>query len=172
MTASAPRRFALIGKSGAGKSTAAEMIFDFYGARRVSTGVICRKISRLLMGNEDKASTQKIDDALTTIDQSIFLNAALRDIPDNDAICLDSLRFRSDLQIARERGFLVVRITAPDEIRILRLKERGQVFDQGVDGCHRSETELDDAEVDFVIHNNGSREAMRLAVENIGVRGS
>ena len=172
MTSRNTTRFALIGKSGAGKSTAAEMISDLYGARRVSTGVICRQISRLLIGNEDKASTQKIDDALRTIDQSIFLKAALRDIPDTDTICLDFLRFRSDLQIAREREFFVVRIAAPDEIRILRLKERGQVFDQGVDGCHRSETELDDAEVDFVIHNDGSREAMRLAVEKILARGS
>lgn len=165
-------QFALIGKSGAGKSTAAAMIAELHGARRVSTGAICRQISSLLIGNEDKASTQKVDDALLTIDESIFLKAALRGIADSDAICVDSLRFKSDLQIARERGFYVIRIFAPDDVRVQRLKDRGQSFDLDVDGRHRSETELDDADVDLVILNDGSQQSMRTAVENIRVRGS
>ena len=169
MTLSRTTRFALIGKSGAGKSTAAEMISSFHGARRVSTGVICREISHLLFGDENKASTQKIDDALMTIDQSIFLKAALRQIPETDSICVDSLRFKSDLQIARDQGFYVIRIVAQEKLRLERLDARGQIFDQALDGCHRSETELDDAEVDLVIFNGGSREKMRLAVEKISV---
>lgn len=170
MTANKTTRFALIGKSGAGKSTAAQMIHELYQARRVSTGEICRTISSLLMGNEDKASTQKIDDALTTIDQSIFLKAALRDIPVEESICIDSLRFKSDIEIARQRGILIIRVVASDALRVERLKSRGQVFNFSVDGAHRSETELEGAEVDLEIVNDGGLEKMRLAIENISTR--
>ncbi len=171
MTPSGTTRFALIGKSGAGKSTAAQMIDELYQARRVSTGAICRKISSLLMGNEDKASTQKIDDALTTIDKSIFLKAALRGIPEGESICIDSLRFKSDIEIARERGIFVIRVVASDTLRVERLRSRGQVFDISVDGAHRSETELEGAEVDLEIVNDGSLNKMRLAIESIRTGG-
>ncbi|MBY5707508.1 AAA family ATPase [Rhizobium leguminosarum] len=162
--------FALIGKSGAGKSTAAQMIAERYQARRVSTGAICRQISRLLMGDEDKASTQKIDDALIKIDTSIFLKAALRDVAQNESICVDSLRFESDVKIARERGFFVIRITASDQLRLERLKSRGQVFNLTIDGRHRSEVELDETPADLEIVNDGSLDNMRRAVDSICVR--
>ncbi|KAB2739908.1 hypothetical protein [Brucella anthropi] len=170
MTPSGTARFALIGKSGAGKSTAAQMIDELYQARRISTGAICRKISTLLMGNEDKASTQKIDDALTTIDKSIFLKAALRDIPIGESICIDSLRFRSDIELARERGIFIIKVVASDNLRVERLRSRGQVFDISIDGVHRSETELEDAHVDLEIVNDGSLDKMRRAIESIGIR--
>lgn len=163
-------KFALIGKSGAGKSTAAEMIANRYRARRVSTGIICRQISSLLMGNEDKASTQKIDDALIKIDKSIFLKAALRGVAEDESICVDALRFKSDLELARERGFFVIRVTASDQLRSARLRARGQVFDMAVDGRHRSEIELDGSAADLEILNDGSLDTMRQALERICVR--
>jgi dephospho-CoA kinase len=161
------RRLAVVGKSGAGKSTAAELIASIHGFRRVSTGVICRQIATSLFGNDHKASTQRIDDALTAIDSSIFLKAALRDIDPDERICVDSLRFNSDLEFARQEGFLVVRVVAPDGLRAKRLAERGQVFDPAVDGRHRSETELDGVEVDFEIVNDGSVETMKDAIAAI-----
>ena len=117
MTAFRIRKIALIGKSGAGKSTVAERIAQDYGFRRISTGTICRKISMLLFGNEDKASTQRIDDALTLVDPSIFLRAALREARPQEPICVDSLRFISDYNLARSQGFEIIRVTASDATR-------------------------------------------------------
>lgn len=74
----APRRFAIIGKSGSGKSRVAETLSELLGVRHIRTGTICRQIARLLFDNEDKQSTQRLDDVLTTIDSSIFVRAALR----------------------------------------------------------------------------------------------
>ncbi|MFT8245554.1 hypothetical protein [Roseomonas sp. BN140053] len=96
-----------------------------------------------------------LDDALTPIDPSIFLRAALRGIPSNDGFVIDALRFRDDLSIARDLGCRVIRIVAADETRLRRLKARGQVFNIETDGYHRSEVELDDAEVDYEIRNDG-----------------
>lgn len=167
MTAARARQFALVGKSGAGKSTVAEQISRDYGIRRISTGAICRQISMLLFGNEDKATTQRIDDALTQIDPSIFLQAALRGAAPEEQICVDSLRFAADYSLARAQGLEIIRVTASDETRTRRLAARGQVFNLDVDGKHRSETELDTTEADFTIHNDGTKDEIEAALRSI-----
>lgn len=164
-------RFALIGKSGAGKSTVAEQIARDYGIHRISTGTICRQISVLLFGNEEKASTQRIDDALTQIDPSIFLQAALRGTAPEDSVCVDSLRFTTDYSFARDRGFKIIRVTASEETRTRRLAIRGQVFNLDVDGRHRSETELDTVEADYTICNDGTKDEIEAALRSIFYRG-
>ncbi|WP_186766720.1 HD domain-containing protein [Puniceibacterium confluentis] len=168
----APRRehlmqVALIGKSGVGKSTLAKLLNYHSGTERVSSGTICRQIAKLLFGNDDKSTTQTLDDALTSIDSSIFLNAALLTAPTGRPICLDSLRFRSDYEIARRRGFTIVRVIAPDEVRVARLSERGQRFDPGKDGTHRSETELDTVDVDYTVENSGDIDALENSIRTL-----
>ena len=154
-------RFALIGKSGSGKSEAGQILNDQLGLRIVKTGTICRHISKMLFGNEDKHSTQRLDDVLTTIDSSIFVRAALRDVETDEMFVIDSLRFSSDLELARDHGCTIIRVVADDTIRVRRLKARGQVFDLNTDGKHRSEVELDDVQVDHVILNNGTQDDLR-----------
>lgn len=172
MTAVRARRFALIGKSGAGKSTVAEQIKRDYGIRRISTGIICRQISMLLFDNEDKASTQRIDDALTPIDPSIFLRAALRGVTLEEQICVDSLRFMADYSLVQAEGFEIIRVISSDNTRMRRLEARGQVFDPDVDGRHRSEIELDTVKSDFTINNDGPEEEIQAALRSIFSMGS
>jgi hypothetical protein len=125
------------------------------GIRLIRTGAICRQIARLLFDNEDKRSTQILDDALTTIHPSIFLRAALRGVGPAEDLVIDALRFWEDVALARELGFIVIRVVASDDVRLFRLVARGQVFDPKKDGHHRSEVELDNAPVDLEIRNEG-----------------
>jgi len=162
-----PIRFALVGKSGSGKSRAAAFLSKRFGVPHLKTGALCREISRLLFNNEDKASTQRLDDALTGLDPSIFLRATLRPMSDSDSFVVDALRFTEDLTLARSRGCKVLRIVAPVDLRERRLAARGQVFNLAVDGSHRSETELDDAIVDFEIFNDAGFEALEGALSRI-----
>ena len=160
-------RVALIGKSGVGKSTVAKLLNYHAGTERISTGSICRQIAKLLFGNDDKTTTQILDDVLTRIDPSIFLKAALRTAPVERPICLDSLRFKSDYNIAKVAEFTIVRVVAPDGIRVERLSERGQDFDLEKDGQHRSETELDDVDVDHIIENGRDIGALENSLKNL-----
>ena len=66
----------------------------------LKTGAVCRQIAKLLFGNEDKKSTQILDDALTPIDSSLFLRATLRGADMGRPFVIDSLRFNTDLQLA------------------------------------------------------------------------
>ncbi|SRR6266851_7563479 len=151
-----PARYALIGKSGAGKSEVAKILQSHCSCNIIKTGQICRDISQMLFGNDDKRSTQTLDDALTPIDESIFLRASMRGIDTSQPFVIDSLRFISDLTIARSLNCFLLRVVADDHIRLARLANRGQQFDLSKDGSHRSEVELDAAEVTETINNNGA----------------
>ncbi len=160
-------RFALLGKSGAGKSEVAKALNEQLGCRIVKTGAICRTISRILFGNEDKRSTQILDDALVVIDPSVFLKAAVRDVRPGEPIVIDALRFLSDTVIADDLGCKRLRVVASADERVRRLRSRQQAFDLGRDGRHRSETELDDHPVDHVITNSGTKADLGRQVADI-----
>lgn len=160
-------KIALIGKSGTGKSEVAKCLSENFGLKVIKTGTICRKISQLLLGNEDKASTQLLDDALTQIDPSIFLKASMRNADIEEDFVIDALRFLSDYDFACRRDILTVRVLANDTARVARLRHRGQVFELSKDGKHRSEIELDDVSVDYEIENNGTLGALKSEVLRI-----
>lgn len=162
-----PIRLALLGKSGSGKSRAGEFLSQHLGVEHLKTGFVCRQISRLLFANEDKGSTQLLDDALTPIDPCIFLRATLRHITDNQGFVVDALRFHEDLVLAREYGCRVVKIVAPEDMRLQRLVERGQAFDPAIDGEHRSETELDNVLVDYEVANDSDIAALERVLSRI-----
>ncbi len=164
-------RFALVGKSGSGKSTAGEHLGRLAGVEHVRTGAICRQIAHLLFGNDEKRSTQRLDDALTTIDPCIFVRAALRPYGEGGGFVLDALRFCEDAVLARGMGCRIIRIVAPPELRHLRLRERGQSFDPATDGLHRSEIELDVIKVDHEIINAGDLRSMEAALAAIVAEG-
>jgi cytidylate kinase len=99
-TSMAGIRIALVGKSGAGKSEVSRYLAEMHGFSAIKTGAICRTISMILFGNEEKSSTQRLDDTLTAIDPSIFLRASLRDADLTGDMVVDALRFAEDLRLA------------------------------------------------------------------------
>jgi dephospho-CoA kinase len=157
-------RIALVGKTGAGKTEVAKHLLE-KGFVACKTGAICREISNLLFGNDWKVNTQKITDALIPLEPSIFLKAALRSWVSERPAVIDALRFRTDLEIARENGFLIVRVTASDNDRRRWLKKRGEVFDFGTDGVHQTETELDTDDADITLANDGTVEDLKRKVD-------
>ncbi|MEO9899234.1 hypothetical protein [Nisaea sp.] len=163
-------RIALIGKSGSGKSAVAEILSQKFDVPIIKTGAVCRKVSKILFGNEDKRSTQMLDDALTQIDGSIFLKSALRGVTDMDGYIIDSIRFSSDLSLAKYNGCKILRILAQDSIRVQRLQERGQVFSLESDGNHRSEVELDGVSVDNEIVNENSIAHLKCSIVSMYYR--
>lgn len=159
------QRFALMGKSGSGKSEIARILQKHLSCEVIKTGRICRQIALLLFGNEDKRSTQQLDDALLTIDDSIFLKASLRSInTDTSSYTIDSLRFLSDLDIAKALDCQTIRVEARDDIRVFRLRQRGQQYDLESDGQHRSEVELSMVPTDFTVQNNGDFDSLEQHV--------
>ncbi len=157
------KRVALIGRSGVGKSTCAEFLGS-QGYQNCSTGGICRDISNILFGNEDRSNLNSITDALQNLDKSIFLKSALRLMDLEGAIVIDSLRYKEDYQFAIENGFTIVRIRANSADQSHRLLLRGQKYSPGKDDNHSSETELVTAPADIEIPNTKSLSVFRGAI--------
>lgn len=74
--------------------------------------------------------------------------------PDAYVPVIDDVRFRTELDWCRERGFYVVRVDAPTQDRIGRLRSDRQDLEV-VHSRHPGETELDGAEFDFRWLNGG-----------------
>jgi len=150
------KRIGLIGFTGVGKSTIAEHLRKAHGFQIASIGAMCRAISKLVFGNEDKSNLLALTDALQSIDRAIFLKAALRDAPSARLLAIDALRYTHDYEHAVAEGFHLVRVAAPLELRRRWLEARGQQFDFQVDGEHASETQLGQANVHTTLENNGT----------------
>src|SRR5580693_3608313 len=105
-------RIGIIGFTGVGKSTVAEHLKTAHGFQIVGTGAMCRAVSMLVFGNEDKRNLLSLTDALRSIDPSIFLKAALRRAQTDAPLVIDAVRFEADYYYALENGFHLIRLRA------------------------------------------------------------
>jgi dephospho-CoA kinase len=161
------RRIGLIGLTGVGKSTAAQHLSDAHGFQVGSTGAVCRAVSRLLYGNEDKLNLLALTDALQSLDPAIFLKAAVRTLPVEKSFVIDALRYTLDYEYAKLQQLYIIRITAPLHLRRERLQERCQVFDFETDGKHASELQLTKVAVNATIENDGTKRELFSRIDNI-----
>ena len=158
------------GFSGSGKSEVARYLVSRHGFFHVSSGEICRSVSRLLFGSEEKGVLNTISAKMREIDESIWIEAALRSTKQGPLI-FDSLRYRSDAVFLRERGFQLWTIDCPPNICADRLRRRGQDF-SFADFSHASEVELRLFPFDVRIDNSGESLARLYTQidEAVGVR--
>jgi cytidylate kinase len=145
---------ALSGSSGSGKSTIAGYLACKYGYLICNTGRLCREICLLLFDSESKTILNRVTDYMKSIDENVWLRAALKTIKNDKPIVIDSIRFRSDYQFCRNQSFQLWKIEAPLEERISRLNARKQEFNPKKNGFHPAETELEDFPFDNLILNS------------------
>ena len=145
---------ALFGPSGSGKTTVANYLVSSHGYVICSSGDSCRRVCRLLFDSESKTLLNKVTDAMKSIDNTVWLKAALANKPPNSLIVFDSMRFLYDYDYLRNERFIMWRIDAPLNIRTKRLQLRGQEFNPSIDSLHPAETELDKHDPDYIINNN------------------
>lgn len=162
-------KIALYGKSGSGKSTVAGILVGDYGLFHCKTGKACRQLCADYFGSEDKALMNRVTDLLRGIDESVWLRAALRELPveSTDRVVFDSMRFESDRRYLREQGFVSICIYAPLDLRVQRLRNREQIFDPSQDDDHPAEVELAGKDFDFTIDNISDIAALAAQVHEI-----
>lgn len=145
------RLIAIHGLSGSGKSIVAKRMRDHHGFAHASSGAMCRTITEMLYGNQDRGALNNVSQAIRTIDKEIWIRATLRGV-EGERIVFDSVRYLQDAIILRELGFDIWKISCPTRICIDRLVERGQVFDLS-DFSHDSEREIPDDMCQNIIEN-------------------
>lgn len=159
--------FALYGPTGSGKSTVAEILVDL-GYQHLKSGRACRDVCRRLFQSEDKKILNDVTMAMRQVDPDVWLKAAMREAQPGDRLTVfDSMRFESDYEFFRARGFTLVRIVTDPGARHRRLSRRGQEFDPRRDDSHAAEIELDKHLFDHVLTNNDDEAQLRSQVLNL-----
>lgn len=144
---------ALAGRSGSGKTTVAEYLVRRHFYFRCSTGDVCREVCRILFGSESRGTLNKVTDALKSIDDQVWLKAALRKAPPGVPVVFDSMRFDVDYDFLVTRGYQPWIVQAPKEVRWARMQDRQQDFDAS-DEEHRVESEIEGRSFDVLLSNN------------------
>jgi energy-coupling factor transporter ATP-binding protein EcfA2 len=169
---------ALIGRMGSGKSTIAQLLTDLYGYQRFSWAQPVKDIASLAYGPIDKSQGYEVeiptgDNAVRTgreilqrigtdamreqVDRQFWIRAGTRRIEARDDIrwVNDDTRFPNEADALARRGWAVIRLKLPDEVRRARLYQSYGYIDEDALN-HASESEVDDILVHLELWNTGS----------------
>ena len=156
---------AIYGRTGSGKTTVAEYLATKYGYTRSNPGSAVREISKFLFNSDAKTLLNRICDAMKEIDENVWLRRALLTIDPEQLVIFDSMRFQNDYEYLSKHGFRLWKISAPLEIRMARLQERGQEFDPLIDELYRGESELENYYFDTYIDNSADFSTLYKNIE-------
>jgi dephospho-CoA kinase len=156
------RNIALMGKSGTGKTTVAKQLVSGHGYHRCTPGDICRQVCSLVFGKQERSVMNKVTELLKTIDNLVWLKAAMANAPPGRPLVYDSMRFADDYDYLRNEGFEVWLVESREDLRHERLKERGQIYTDA-DEEHPLEVELSSHHHHQLINNDDHLDAGALA---------
>jgi len=150
-------KVAFAGKAGSGKTTAANILVQELGYRRVSLAAPLKSVvSQLwpdLSPEKRRPYLQSVGDGLRAVDPYVFIRYLLRDVGDSTKIAVDDVRYPNEVRSLRKAGFLLIYLDVPDAERLIRMEKRGDVIDAR-SLQHRSETSLSPTSGDLSVFPN------------------
>lgn len=177
------RNIAIFGRFCAGKTTLARELADSYGYVPVSMAANMKWIVRQVYGTTDKASSvtvtnrdgttrevtmrqvlQGVGERMKDIDRDFWLKWLLSDvsdIPTEYPLVMDDARMLFEAEVLRERGWLLVRLVVPEDIRAERHLRLYGRYPTEAEKNHPTETQVDGITPD--IEFDGTRPAEELA---------
>lgn len=148
---------AIIGKAGAGKTTAAEILRKKYDYERLSFAAPLK----VMCGTEtDRDLLQCVGVRVRELVTAGWVNLLRHDLEQfqslhRDPWVVDDGRFPNEMQMLLEEGFRIVRVVAGRNDRVVRLRANGKLTDEA-QLEHVSETSLDAFEPHYTIVNSGT----------------
>lgn len=173
---------ALMGKMGAGKSTVAEILEEKYGYKRFSFGEGVKYYAHLFfdpenldsylngtLKNKPRELYQKVGQEARKIDPDIWIKYLAARINEfwkehNQPIVIDDLRQPNERLWAYENKIPVIIIYAPEDLRVERMKKRGDQF-KPEHLNHETERYIDVLSIDYFISNIADRQQLIDQIE-------
>lgn len=161
-------KIAITGKLRSGKDSAAWHLFyahDF--AVPIAFGTTLKNMYHSLFPwvNKDakpREAYQKFGQLMREqFDEDVWVKHAARSVDfaldsrKTVGVVISDLRQPNEYEWAKSNGFIIVRVTAPDELRIERAKAAGDDF-SAEDLAHDTEQHVDGFAVDYEVVNDGS----------------
>jgi len=151
-------RIGFCGKSGSGKTAAAEMIRERYGATILSFASPLKSVVSQLYpaagASERRQRHQEIGALLRSYDSTIWVANLLRRLGDSPDAVVDDVRYPNEVVALQDCGFTIIRIIRPP----------GPWSLMGEEAVHESETALDAYPIPITCPNNGTLLALQDAV--------
>jgi dephospho-CoA kinase len=81
-------------------------------------------------------------------------------------IVLTDVRQQNEVDWCRANGFTIIRVTAPEDVRIGRAIKAGDDFCEN-DLEHSTELEIDNFTVDYSVENNGTVDDLKAKIDAV-----
>jgi dephospho-CoA kinase len=167
-------KIALTGKMRSGKDTVADHLIKNYGFTRFAFGDGIRSVCKDLFpeqfdnGQKPRSLLQGVGQAMRVFNPIVWIRKCFRDIDEYGGanIVITDLRQPNELHAVKLRGYYVIRVSSPDELRMQRMNAAGDNFT--MDNLnHETERHIDSMDVDFEIHNDGDLKQLHSQIESI-----
>ncbi len=171
-------KIALTGKFRSGKDAVAERLFYEHGFEWPIAfgGKLKYYADRLFDVSEAGAKPRKLyqqfGQLCRTIDEDVWVkhvefsvNEALNSRT-TSGIVIKDLRQPNEYEWCKRNDFVIVRVTAPEDVRLERAKHAGDIFEAD-DLAHDTESYVDSFEVDYEIANDGSLDELYAKVDEL-----
>jgi dephospho-CoA kinase len=175
-------KIALTGKLRAGKDELARHLYIKYGFNRIAFGDALKHNAHetfpwISQSSKPRALYQKFGQLMREIDPDVWIKHAERAVngaidfrvntgAERVGVVVTDLRQGNEWYWAKDNGFTIIRVTAPDEVRIGRAIAAGDDFCEN-DLEHETEKAIDGFAVDFDVVNDGSVDDLKRKIDEI-----
>lgn len=189
-------RIAICGKLRSGKSAIADHLTFEYGFTTMSFGTELKRQADELFADSEVFKTeetrvpdifggtrvvserkprelyQRYGQAMRSLDPDVWVNQlartakALANMRSTIGLVIDDLRQPNEYEWARANGYTIIRVTAPEDVRVERATALGDDFDTE-SLTHETEMHVDGFDVDYEITNDGSKADLLARVDEI-----
>jgi dephospho-CoA kinase len=175
-------KIALTGKMRSGKDTVANHLYIKHSFNEVAFGDALKKNAHATFPwvsefSKPRALYQQFGQLMRQIEPDVWIKHAEQAVKgaidfrvntgaEQVGVVITDLRQPNEYEWARNNGYTVIRVTAPDEDRIWRAKLSGDDFTEA-DLEHETESHIDGFTVDAEIINNGTIDDLKRKVDEI-----
>jgi dephospho-CoA kinase len=175
-------KIALTGKLRAGKDVCANHLYIKHGFNRIAFGDALKKEAHAVFpwisqSSKPRALYQQFGQIMREIDPDVWIKHAERAVQgaidfrvntgaERVGIVLTDIRQQNEVDWCRANGFTLIRVTAPDEVRIARAIEAGDSFVEN-DLVHSTELAIDGFAVDYTVTNDGTVDELKAQIDAI-----
>jgi dephospho-CoA kinase len=175
-------KIALTGKLRAGKDEVAQHLYIKYGFNRIAFGDALKKEAHAVFpwipqNSKPRALYQNFGQLMREIEPDVWIKHAERAVKgaidfrvntgaEKIGVVVTDLRQLNEYEWARTEGYTIIRVTAPDEVRIARAIKAGDSFVEN-DLVHSTELAIDGFDVDYTVTNEGTVEELKAQIDAI-----
>lgn len=170
----------LVGRLRSGKSSVADYLRYTHDWTEISFGGMLKYYANLVFTHsaitegdgKPRELFQKFGQACRSIDENVWLQhadfayqMALDRRATKGIVCSDG-RQPNEIVWAKANGFKVIRVTAPEAVRLERARKAGDAFELA-NLAHETEQHSDKFSVDYEIINDGTLDELRAKVDAV-----